>query len=170
MSHPFRVGARSPRRRGQGDTVGIDLTRQNPEPPQVVSRRQSGDRRSEHTFLNTSGFQPFPGSWRERDRGFESGFLHQGVMNKSSQAANLPQAANRLAAVIDRRNGLTTLNPAGRRRDARGRRRRDHRRALLAPNRQTSRSSDAAPAKSREWTPRCPHRRCTASQGFWRFR
>jgi hypothetical protein len=29
------------------------------------------------------------------DREFESVFLHQGVMNKSSQAANLPQAANR---------------------------------------------------------------------------
>ena len=32
---------------------------------------------------------------REGDRWFESTSLHQGVMNKSSQAANLPQAANR---------------------------------------------------------------------------
>src|ERR1700720_471230 len=50
------------------------------------------------------------GTWHRplfltRDRWFESGSLHQGVMNKSSHAANLPQAANRLAAVIDRRNG-----------------------------------------------------------------
>src|SRR6266436_5406171 len=36
-----------------------------------------------------------PGESSERDRGFESTSLHQGVMNKSSQAANLPQAANR---------------------------------------------------------------------------
>ena len=35
------------------------------------------------------------GEYLKRNRWFESGSLHQGVMNKLSQAANLPQAANR---------------------------------------------------------------------------